>query len=531
MRKGAEHLWNHFGAKVVYALAFEDTDGTVRTIVQDFNEEFGGGASFVHQNDEFLQESGFYTALAQFAKRDWPQVEQGNDNIQRPVRQGALPLPMLPNNENGEPTLPDPKACPTSKYVAWLKTICRAFFAQHYGKNDPLHRGSMCLPFWLEGLASGKGERSSPPWGDLREHPRKYISPEVLDDEHTQLIQDPSKMSKENLLKLLQHLFDRQSGGHLPPFTMIPQGKGGAERQSQPAPKPKGKALPSPRPPVHPNNGQPIPVPNNFHPIPIADSDPRPRPKAKGRGKAVESLPSPDPTPGPSRAQTPDSRTVCTHETTLSPIHEAQPVQELNSSITTVPSSKVDGAKHDSSPISVKNLTVLSNTGFSPEIDQTKPTTISGTTREVSEVAPGLWVSSLVRKPLLPASQRVQVQFKPQQLGRTLSSLKEAVATSEPQVVSTQAKEKKVDLGAKKGRKGGKGGTGRKARKAKDSEETIHVTTIDDKVALDDDWYEEDIRPAQTPVKTSRAQAIRAAQPGLAKDRLRRTATPLKRKY
>jgi hypothetical protein len=134
LRGTAEHLWHHYGVKVVFALTFEGSDGVLRAVLQDFNEEILGGASFVDQNEEFLHSSGFYQVFKQFAKRDWSRPDDPTVDLARITKPGALPIMDLPTNERGEPLLPDPQSIPEKTELKWLISLVRSFFSQHYGE-------------------------------------------------------------------------------------------------------------------------------------------------------------------------------------------------------------------------------------------------------------------------------------------------------------------------------------------------------------------------------------------------------------
>ncbi|KAH6885674.1 hypothetical protein BKA70DRAFT_1236906 [Coprinopsis sp. MPI-PUGE-AT-0042] len=511
MRKGAEHLWNHFGVKVVYAITFEDKEGTLRAVVQDFNEELGGGASFVKQNNDFLHESGFYTALAQFAKRDWPLGTKPVAERGQRVRQGAHPLLKLPSNEFGEPILPNPGRIPQVKEVEWLVAVFRSFITVHY---------------------AGRDERSSPPWSDMAARPSHYFPPEILAPEYAQLIKEPSKMGKANLLKILKHLFHRQEAAMKPRFQMTDNRPAEEATLAPQAPRVQRKA--------------------------------RKQTQTKRKaGKNQPPLPSPQTTPGLSRSPTPAQRELSAPldivvPALLNPTFSAAgalalDVTKTDLGLDMIPESgslsvtehgldpdTAIGTSHNLGglPAALKSdedLLLFNTDQPMQEIEEQR----YGTTKEIVELAPGVWASSPVRKPLVSASHRIQMQFKPQQSGRTLQGLGAALKES-------KHVEKKATPGATehKGKKQSKGMTVKGGSQMSSASSGYHgdgklqiiaggITGSPGESAegaSDDGWVEdEDAVPKEAAKKSPRKRKAAPVLVGLAKDRVRREPKVVKR--
>ncbi|KAH6912509.1 hypothetical protein BKA70DRAFT_1218693 [Coprinopsis sp. MPI-PUGE-AT-0042] len=461
MRKGAEHLWNHFGVKVVYAITFEDKEGTIRAVVQDFNEELGGGASFVKQNDDFLEESGFYTA---------------------------------------------PRAiCET---VEWLVALFRTFITIHYGKE----------------------QRSSPPWSDMAARPDRYFSPEVLAEEYTKLIKEPSKMGKTNLLKVLKHLYSCQEDTVQPRFQMkdnqhineenaaqeVTGVQKHARKRTKPKPVTKQVHPPIPSPQATPGiSRSPTPAPRDLPPFPVV-------PETEHRG----SVPKTD------AAHTERSKP----EVGLHVIPESGGIARADRSHQ---SEEAVGTLQDFGglPAAIESDEEL--LPFEADIPAEGHPTWEATTKELVELSPGVWASSPVRKPIVSASHRIQMQFKPKQLGRTLQGIDVALKQGEHVDVRELRRSEPAKRAKKTRAKAGRGGKqvlgNSKANQGDEqlqaaAEPTISGSKQSTGAAQDDGWVEEaDDVPKRLPKQSPRKRSAAPVLVGLAKDRVRREPKTVKR--
>ncbi|KAH6893846.1 hypothetical protein BKA70DRAFT_1440059 [Coprinopsis sp. MPI-PUGE-AT-0042] len=593
LRKSAEHLWNHYGAKVVFAVTFEDSEGTIRAVMEDFNEELGGGA------------------LVQFAKRDWVRDGGNSHDVAAPACQGALPLMILPTNAAREPILPDPRKVPGTKELDWLITLFRSFFAAHYG------------------LASGKTDKASPPWSSISEEPSRYFPEGVLPAELASMIKEPSKMGKAKLLQVLTYLYEHQETNMLPLFHFIQHsgnmdgrkengrgsaGKKGKARVSDGEQSSTGsgkggpvlKALPSPEttpglspsPLATPQLGQSALLPTieealeeeyrfgtNYMPTPaftpttaltpILTADTMPIPASTAIAERLWctkftatpafqlttafTMPVPastaltehllltkftaTPASQPTTAFTmpiPASTAITEHlpltEFTATPAF--QPTTAFMRAPKPTPTAAlglgpVSAAVHGPTTHETEARTAFDEAPASPQkrsaLGNPKGDVINaeGTTREsadgsnsMTEITPGVWASSPLRKPAVSASQRLQLSFKPKPAGRTLEAVKEILTTVEESAVDTQG-EPSTPRPRMKGRRA------KKAKKIADAGEENNAP--EDKEPVQDDGEE---LPGQPEAFVRGQNQLPAqVQPGLAKGRPRRTPNAPKRIY
>ncbi|KAH6907801.1 hypothetical protein BKA70DRAFT_1427628 [Coprinopsis sp. MPI-PUGE-AT-0042] len=196
--KFAHYLWNHMGVKVVFSFCFEDTQGTLRVMHQDYNGGLGG-TSFVDIHRSFLNECGLSEAFLAWSKRKFPaEGEEEVPVLPSRMKGSAHALMDLPINERGDPLLLDPHHPLVKQEQKWLAQLARSVMTIAYGR------------------ALGCSGRASVPWGDLERDTYLYISPEVIPEHLEAFVREPSNLSKAKLQSLLFHMWDRQQQGLAP---------------------------------------------------------------------------------------------------------------------------------------------------------------------------------------------------------------------------------------------------------------------------------------------------------------------------
>ncbi|KAH6904756.1 hypothetical protein BKA70DRAFT_1226267 [Coprinopsis sp. MPI-PUGE-AT-0042] len=200
--KFAHFLWNHMGVKAVFSFAFEDMEGDLRILHQDYNEGLGG-TSFVDMHRSFLAECGLSNAFLAWSKREFPAEGQDSAPVLPSRQKGAAHALMdLPSDDNGHPLLLNPHQPLVKQEQKWLAQLTRTLITMAYGR------------------ALGHPGRATVPWGDLEREPYHYVSPSVIPEHLKGYLKEPSSLSKAKLQALLFHLWNRQSQG-LPPMLFI----------------------------------------------------------------------------------------------------------------------------------------------------------------------------------------------------------------------------------------------------------------------------------------------------------------------
>lgn len=85
--------------------------------------------------------------------------------------------------------------------------LLRQYLSEHYSKSAPTHF-QLVIPFIFQtGLASGKLERKVP-YDKLQKDTARFIASKYLPDNI--IIKDPRNMLKEDVARLLRHIYERQ---------------------------------------------------------------------------------------------------------------------------------------------------------------------------------------------------------------------------------------------------------------------------------------------------------------------------------
>jgi hypothetical protein len=442
---------------------------------------------------------------------------------------------------------------------------------------------SQCLK---TAIACGKDTFSSPPWSQISERPSDYFDPDVLGIQYSSMIKEPSKMVKANLLAVLTHLFKRQEAESEPRFQMVvplglrigrakaavPGASKQAARMTAPVKAPVGLVTPEATPGLS-RSPTPMPWPKDSLQKPSAEGQELTTPsdgrsqsnKTDADGRLKQRLVTDPGRPPMSDSLPPrpkvrldtgadaiiDTDPEANHDGHRDPSLSAKDRNSKRdhtgpTSLQGEVKSKIGGGleglteendglviplacdSDDEREIPTEDLFQPPVNGISkPANPLQQPASVAHPTNLV-QIEEGVWASSPLRKPIIAASKRVNIEFKPRQQGRSLQTLKEAaedVILPEEELVAKVVKAKSS--------RGGKRGRGAKARGAKGSR-SAPSTFLESEVGETSAQGSEapppiSEKPQAKPLRRHKASAPQEVSPGLAKDRDRREVKRPKR--
>jgi len=129
----ARQMFKSMGVRILFYVALRRLSGKIAVTYADYNDDLGGGASYLTKNPKY-KETGITSA-------DWMQhnltyYKADPNGVASPVTgsqyQPKKPLIPLSCNPYGEPLLPDPSKGQQDR--PHLQGLVRSFLARHYGE-------------------------------------------------------------------------------------------------------------------------------------------------------------------------------------------------------------------------------------------------------------------------------------------------------------------------------------------------------------------------------------------------------------
>lgn len=205
-------MYNSLGVRFLFLVALETPAGLVNTGIMDFNDELGGGASYMAKNADWEME-GIDRDSWNHHNRDY----YNSERIPPSVSSTKVPRVLTPldRNDFGEPILPNPLLIPSRQTSRiWRQALVRAFMTYHYCKF--CESKFPHIVDWHPALASGS-ERSIP-WKSLLPRFRECVEEEHLPADLLSLLGEPSTMKDDDCHSLLTFWYRRQTQGVSPVF-------------------------------------------------------------------------------------------------------------------------------------------------------------------------------------------------------------------------------------------------------------------------------------------------------------------------
>ena len=196
----------------MFLVALETPAGLVNTGIMDFNDELGGGASYMAKNANWEMEG-----IDRDSWNDHNRHYYNSEQIAPSVSSTKVPrvLTHLDRNDFGEPILPNPLLVPSRQTSrTWRQGLVRAFMTYHYCKFC-----ESIFPHivdWHPALASGSDR--SIPWKSFLPRIRECVEEEHLPADLLSLLGEPSTMKDDHCHSLLTFWYSRQTQGMSPVF-------------------------------------------------------------------------------------------------------------------------------------------------------------------------------------------------------------------------------------------------------------------------------------------------------------------------
>lgn len=134
----AHQMFRQYRVRYFFYIAYEDEAGTILTTAMDYNEELGGGVDYRKIKAGEWKENGINLESWR-AHMGNHYAPYGEDAPKVKTGSRARATFSLPQNEYGEPILPNPTKMPEDMEAAahrpHKQKIVRAFISRHYGER------------------------------------------------------------------------------------------------------------------------------------------------------------------------------------------------------------------------------------------------------------------------------------------------------------------------------------------------------------------------------------------------------------
>ncbi|RXW17950.1 hypothetical protein EST38_g7894 [Candolleomyces aberdarensis] len=193
IRRLSKTLYTQMDLKMVSLIG----DNSRSAAMIDSNGNQGTGVSFKRDCRDDIDASDIINIWGRWCAGNFADEES---NPPKRSRRRGLPLLHFDRNAYGEPILKSPAICVPPGQVPWLylPRVLRNFLTISYA------------------LASGEDEDNTVvPWSDLVKHPKDFVDAEYIPNEDMlkMLFRDPGDIGKDNVQRILDHLYARQVAG------------------------------------------------------------------------------------------------------------------------------------------------------------------------------------------------------------------------------------------------------------------------------------------------------------------------------